>query len=515
MQGGDNMSRKKTHEEYVAELAIKNPNLDVVEKYIDAKTKIMHRCKLHGIKWRILPSNALKGKGCVECCKEKKSNKLTKTHEEYVEQINNVNPAIQVIDRYVDSKTPILHLCTKHNVYHKVSPSNVLNGQGCPQCGKESYRNKRAKTHEEYVEEVRNVNPSIEVLDRYVDSYTPINHYCAIHSHIWLATPTNILLGKGCSKCGIEKLKAFHIKDHNTYVREISYVNPTIEVIDKYVGSKTKIKHHCLIHDVYWDIAPSNVLKGCGCPQCLRDKIANAHSFTTEKYKEMLTEKNPNIIVLEDYVNINTPISHKCTIHDVEWSTTPASVLQGCGCPQCKSEKISNALLKTHEEYVVEVNNVNPNIVVLEKYSGVFSPIKHKCLIDGHEWFAAPGNILYGYGCPKCNSSKGEKSICQWLDDNQIKYISQKKFDDCKDIRALPFDFYLPDYNLCIEYDGEQHFKPVNFGGISDEEASQNYKTTLRHDHIKNEFCQNNDISLLRISFYENPHEILNNFLFN
>ena len=195
--------------------------------------------------------------------------------------------------------------------------------------------------------------------------------------------------------------------------------------------------------------------------------------------------------------------------------TTPENILKGCGCSECKKDKIKDKNSKTHEQYVGELKILNPNIEALDIYVNALTPIKHKCLIDGYEWLAAPGNILYGYGCPKCNSSKGEKSISQWLDDNQIEYISQKKFDDCKDIRTLPFDFYLPDYNLCIEYDGEQHFKPVNFGGISDEEASQNYKTTVQHDQIKNEFCKNNNISLLRIPFYENPHEILNNFLFN
>ena len=53
------MSKKKTHEEYVVELAIKNPNTEVIEQYIDARTPIVHHCKMHDIFWKISPSNAL------------------------------------------------------------------------------------------------------------------------------------------------------------------------------------------------------------------------------------------------------------------------------------------------------------------------------------------------------------------------------------------------------------------------------------------------------------------------
>ena len=66
------MSRKKTHEEYVAELAIKNPNVEVVGKYIDSNTKITHRCKTHDYYWEAFPNNVLRGYGCKKCQIEKK-----------------------------------------------------------------------------------------------------------------------------------------------------------------------------------------------------------------------------------------------------------------------------------------------------------------------------------------------------------------------------------------------------------------------------------------------------------
>lgn len=112
-------------------------------------------------------------------------------------------------------------------------------------------------------------------------------------------------------------------------------------------------------------------------------------------------------------------------------------------------------------------------------------------------------------GCPYCfdtkkyKFSKGEKKIENILDRLNIVNIKQYTFDDCRDIKMLPFDFYLPLYNKIIEYDGQHHYYPVQFNGISLEEAIINHKNTIKHDLIKNSYCQNNGIDILRIPYYE------------
>ena len=97
-----------------------------------------------------------------------------------------------------------------------------------------------------------------------------------------------------------------------------------------------------------------------------------------------------------------------------------------------------------------------------------------------------------GHGCPKCRTSKGELKVEQWLENNQIKYESQKRFKDCRDKQPLPFDFYIEESNTCVEYDGRQHQEPV-WG----EETLLN---TQRRDGIKNKYCIENGIRLIRIT---------------
>lgn len=104
----------------------------------------------------------------------------------------------------------------------------------------------------------------------------------------------------------------------------------------------------------------------------------------------------------------------------------------------------------------------------------------------------------------------GEEKIAKVLKDNQIIFERQKTFNSCKflDTNALAkFDFYLPDYNILIEYDGIQHYEPRTFGGCSQEQAENNFKKIQLHDKFKNEWCKNNNIKLIRIS-YKNINKI-------
>ena len=153
---------------------------------------------------------------------------------------------------------------------------------------------------------------------------------------------------------------------------------------------------------------------------------------------------------------------------------------------------------KTNEEFISEMKNINPNIEILSEYINNKTKVKCRCLICGYIWFAEPRKLLEGRGCPKCNMSKGEIKISVFLDNNFINYIPQYKFDNCKNINKLSFDFYLPNHNICIEYDGKQHYEAIEyFGGKYMLSIQQN------KDKIKTRYCQDNNIKLIRIPYWE------------
>lgn len=112
------------------------------------------------------------------------------------------------------------------------------------------------------------------------------------------------------------------------------------------------------------------------------------------------------------------------------------------------------------------------------------------------------------HGCPICNESKGEKEIRKFLIKNNINFINQKTFPGCVDTRNLLFDFYLPELNLCIEFNGIQHYKIINiFGG------NNRFEEQLKKDKIKVGYCKNNNIQLLAIRYDENIESVLREYI--
>jgi len=152
---------------------------------------------------------------------------------------------------------------------------------------------------------------------------------------------------------------------------------------------------------------------------------------------------------------------------------------------------------KTTEQFIKEANIIHDFRFSYDKTNYINNQIKViiNCPIHG-DFEQRPLSHLQGNGCPNCSESKGEKIIAKYLDKNNISYYKQHKFDDCKNIFQLPFDFYIPKYRTCIEFDGKQHYEPADFfGGI---EAFEKLKT---NDRIKDDYCENNYIDLVRIKY--------------
>lgn len=362
----------------------------------------------------------------------------------------------------------------------------------------------KKKTHEEYVAELAIKNPTIEVVGTYIDAKTKITHHCLVHDVYWDATPTRMLSGCGCYICKKEKIHQANSRTHEQYIEEVRNINPDVEVLGQYIDANTPILHRCLKHGVIWNVRPSVILNGGGCKQCGIDKRTANKRKSHKQYLEELQSINPNVIPLEEYKGALTKILHKCLIDGYEWMVAPGYVLYGAGCPKCAG----NAP-KSHEEYVNEIARINSSIEVVEQYAGANTLILHRCKNDGCEWKATPSDIRRGRGCPKCHESIGERLVALWLDDHNINYIKEQRFEACRDNKSLPFDFYLPDYNATIEYQGKQHYEPIGYFG-----GQENLEYTQRHDKIKSDYCKQNNIRLLCIRYDEDINEALTNFLF-
>lgn len=362
----------------------------------------------------------------------------------------------------------------------------------------------RKKTEEEYTKELSIKNPNVILIGKYIGYNTKTLHKCLIHDCCWMVKPSSVLKGYGCELCHSERLSKSKYLTKDEYKKRLSKNNKSVVLIGEYYGAKKKTTHKCLIHNYLWDSLPSNMLKGYGCPICSKEKIHEKKIKQNDTYLHELEEINNSVIPLEKYKGANKKILHKCKKCGYKFYSTPTNSLYH-GCPKC-----ANNIKRTTDEYREILAKNHSNIICLGEYVNAYTKILHECLICGNKWEVQPNTIIsLGCGCPKCSISRGEKIISKWLDSHDINYVIQKKFPNCKDSKHLPFDFYLPNHNACIEYDGEQHYRIVDFFG--GEEA---FEKRRLHDRIKDDYCKEHGIKLLRIPYYKDIEEELYNFLF-
>ena len=344
----------------------------------------------------------------------------------------------------------------------------------------------KRRTHDEFISVLKERNQNVEVVSKYISSKEKVKVRCLKCDHEWYASPSNLLKGFGCPECARKALT----KTHDEFVKQMNGINPNIEVIGRYINDNVKIDIRCKICGHEWKAKPSNLIQRFGCPNCYKLSRFNTHEYFISRIKNI----NPNIEILSEYKGANKKVKCKCNKCCNIWETKASSLLSGHGCPIC----FHNSKRKTHEQFVEEVKNINSDITIIGNYKNSKTKIKCRCNNCGHIWMPYANGLLVGRGCPRCKKSEGEKAILSYLDSNNIFYLQQYIFIDCRDINPLPFDFYLPNNNLLIEFDGEQHFRPVDyFGGI------EKYNTQVKHDEIKNQYCFENNLRLLRIPYTE------------
>jgi very-short-patch-repair endonuclease len=273
----------------------------------------------------------------------------------------------------------------------------------------------------------------------------------------------------------------------------------------EYTGCKNKINIICDKHGVFKQ-TPDKHLSGHGCDKCVgygkttKDFIISSKLIHGDKYDYSNVK----------YCGMKTNVNIICNIHGV-FTQTPDDHLHGRGCYKCGYDKNSKYFSSTTNEFIEKSKLIHGDKYDYSKtnYVNAKNKITIVCRIHG-EFTQTPTNHLSGKGCKLCSESKGELIIKKYLDVNNVKYIREKTFDECKNKFKLFFDFYLPEKNILVEYDGEQHYKSIDFfGGRS---AFEKLKT---NDNIKNNFARANGIQLLRIKFNEinNIDKILKNII--
>ena len=302
-------------------------------------------------------------------------------------------------------------------------------------------------------------------------------------------------------------------KTHEIFLNQMQEINKNIKILSKYEKDNIKVKCKCMICDFEWESTPSNLLQGKGCKKCHFNKLSELKRKSHEDFINDILKVNKNIEVLSKYSGVYNKVKCRCLLHGTEFSINAGHLLRGeTSCSECIKIKFHLGGLKSHEQFVKDLNSANKNIQVIGKYNGAKNRIEVKCLKCGYIWNPTAGSLLGGNGCPHCKRSKGEEKIEEYLNDNNITYETQKKFADLRNINPLSYDFYLPEFNMLIEYQGQFHD-----GTASIVNKDLYFERQKINDELKRNYAKENGYNFLEIWYYDydKVEYLINKFIYN
>lgn len=230
-----------------------------------------------------------------------------------------------------------------------------------------------------------------------------------------------------------------------------------------------------------------------GCSKCADVVGGELHKLTTEEFIQKGTETHGNRYDYSKsaYVSSKDKLIIICRKHG-EFLQLPTNHYK-YGCEQCADDErlvyVDEFMERVHEKHGNMYDYSKTKYRILSEMITIICP-------EHGEFRQLAGSHMDGAGCPHHKGSRGVLIISKWLNDNNIPFVREYRFADCRNVYPLPFDFYIPSMNALIEYDGEQHFRPIDYYGGEGGFAQRQF-----NDAIKNNYATRENIPLLRIRF--------------
>lgn len=363
-----------------------------------------------------------------------------------------------------------------------------------------------------------NIDDIAQICDKkgfiYIDSYmykgrTYVDYICKRHEDKGVRSVSlkSIKGANGCFYCGREVLASKKRKDGEVVYQFFLDKNLTpLFKPEEYVNRIQELSYICNLHKdegvQYTNYA--NLQKGLTCKLCAIKRKKIIHLKSHEQFcKDLDMVWDNEYIPLQQYNGSHKKILFKHNIEQCgfEWMTPPVSLLTGSGCPKCSGRYINTDIFKENiyklvkNDYTVESEYISSTEDILLKHK--------KC---GKSFLIKPEIFIAGTRCPFCKETKGETKIRIYLESKNFIFRPQYSFKDCKYKKRLQFDFVVfnedKKVRFIVEYDGEQHYEKVNFSR-DDKINEQKFKNTQIRDKIKNKYCDENNILLIRIPYWE------------
>jgi hypothetical protein len=364
------------------------------------------------------------------------------------------------------------------------------------------------KTTEQFVEDAVGVHGNKYDYSRsiYMGSKNKVEIFCPIHG--WFKqSPNAHLSGKGCFRCGIKKPRDSNRLTQKEFVDRAKLVHGNRYDYSQsvYVNSINQLIIICPEHGKFLQY-PQVHLSGHGCTQCGRILTEKSRRLTQQEFLKKCKEVHGDRYDYSKSIykrNCET-IEIICPIHGVFFILADKHINSKHGCPKC-----GGSVRLTQDEFVGKSKSIHGDRYDYSKsiYVNNHTKIEIICRKHGSFWQKPNSHLDQKAGCPKCNRSKGELIVEDWLEHKGITYICQMKFDGLGSKKnPMKFDFFLPDYNILVEVDGFQHYQTMVgkllFG--KHRITQSEYEQIKRRDELKTLYALRNKIRLIRIPYRNN-----------
>lgn len=267
-----------------------------------------------------------------------------------------------------------------------------------------------------------------------------------------------------------------------------------------YVTGQHKVIITCKKHGDFSQ-APAIHIYGVGCPKCGHEYLGNLSRLTQKEFIRRAKNAYGNKFLYNRTIcrGAGKKLIITCRKHGDFKITAQGHLRDGGlgGCPECKKELVGNRFRITRDEFIRNSRAVHGDKYSYDKVIYIGNKLNVVIVCPKHGDFEQiPNNHIRGFGCSSCSESKGEKRVYEYLKERGVVFEAQKRFKDCRNRLPLSFDFVLESLKVLIEYQGEQHYKPMRFRN-----SGRGFKDVQFRDSIKKKWARKNGWNLICIPY--------------
>ncbi len=334
----------------------------------------------------------------------------------------------------------------------------------------------------------------------YEHSMKNLSITCRLHGDFLVSPNSHLSKKSGCSECTFNR----RLTTSDFVKRSIAVHGDRYDYSKSiYVNYETPVLIVCKEHGEFWQ-SPFNHYSGANCPRCARrnDNLMDSRDEFIRKCRIVHGDKYDYSKVI--YKGHAKTIILSCPIHG-EFEQLANAHASGRGCRKCwHSIPKGNAKGLLVSGFIANARKVHGDTYDYSQvqYINSYQPVTIICRKHG-AFLQRPDIHMTGSGCVRCVSSKGEKLIAEILESIPVMFAQEARFEDCRNKAVLPFDFYVPERKVLIEYHGYQHYQPIAFWG-----GDQKYQERKNNDRIKELWAGAHGYRLIVIPYTMSPEDI-------